>query len=135
MTNEQILAAVQADPELAALVPDTKTIAERLPATVELRQTLIGEGTFMDTIGAQKAADLLDQFDELAKTNNVLRRGLTLLYKANLDLALSSTRQMIDLLLDPEDAAKLKALAETSIPVTEFQVRCALLNNDGTWRV
>jgi len=136
MTHAEILAEVQAKPELIALLPNTQAIANALSiGKYSLRETIIGEGTFMDVIGDQKAADLLDNFDELAKTNNVLRRGLKLLYNTNLDLAKESTRRMLDTLLDPEDAAKLKSLAEYSDSVSEFEVRCALLNNDGTWRV
>ena len=136
MTNDEILQAVSANEELKNLLPDTGEIAKRLSVgLVEYRETFIGEGTFMEIIGDQKAADLLDSFDELAKTNNVLRRGLKLLYSANLNLALPSVRNMLDALLEPEDSAKLKALAEHPVEVSEYDVRCALLNDNGFWRV
>lgn len=136
MTKEEILQTVTDSEELKALLPDTEEIAKRLSVgKYDLRETTIGEGTLMDVLGAQHGADILDAMDELAKTNNVIRRGMKLLYEAKLDLALTSTRTMLDAVLSPEDAAKLKALAEYPITISEFDVRCALLNNDGTWRV
>jgi hypothetical protein len=136
MTKVEIYEAVNGNATLVAMLPDTQAIASALSVgRVDTRETLIGEGTFMNVVGAQTGADLLDAMDELAKTNNVLRRGMKLLYSGNLDVALPSTRGMLDALLPVEAATALKALAEYTVPVSEFDVRCALLNNDGTWRV
>jgi hypothetical protein len=100
-------------------------IAELLNAPkVVLTTCVIGEGTLMDVVGAQAGADVLDAMDELAKTNNVIRRGMKLLYEAKLDLALASTRMMIDAVLPVDEASALKGLAEQTVTagVTQQQV-------------
>jgi len=136
MTHEEILAAVQADPALIALVPDTQAIADTLSVgRVSLVSRRIGVGTVMDELGAPEGAALLKQFQGMVATDPVVEFGWFLLEKDNLDVGLSSTRTLFDALLPVEAANKLKALAEVPAPVSEFEVRCALLNDDGTWRV
>jgi len=136
MIHEEILAAVQTDPALVALVPDTQAIADALSAgrtkTVERMAEL---GTPMKYLGAEAGAALLDQMETLAATSPTVKWGFKLLERGQLDLGLDSTRAMLDTLLPAEAAAVLKSLAEVADPVSEFDVRCALLNNDGTWRV
>lgn len=136
MTHEEIFAAVQADPALVALVPNTQAIADALSVDRKrLIERKIGIGTVMDTLGAETGAALLKQFQGQIATDPVVEFGWFLLEKDNLDVGLPSTRAMLDSKLPAEASVKLKALAETSDPVSEFEVRCALLNNDGTWKV
>ena len=136
MTHAEILATVQAAPALVALIPDTQAIADALSVgrtkTVERMAEL---GTPMKYLGAEAGAALLDTMEALAATNPTVKWGFKLLEKGQLDLGLESTRYMLDQLLPPEAASVLKALAEVPETVSEFDVRCALLADDGTWRV
>lgn len=113
MTHAEIRAAIAANGwngmsagEIAELLNAPKTV---------LSACCIGEGTLMDVLGAQEGANLLDAMDELAKTNNIVKRGMKLLYEAKLDLSLTSTRHMLDALLPAEAASALKGLAEQTV--------------------
>lgn len=140
MTREEILVAVQARPDLIAMLPDTQAIADALSLdrkkTIERMAEL---GTPMKYLGAEAGAALLDTMEALSATNPTVKWGFKLLEKGQLDLGLESTRQMLDALLPVETygaaASVLKGLAEVPDPVSEFDVRCALLNDNGTWRV
>jgi hypothetical protein len=81
-------------------------------------------GTPMKYLGAEAGATLLETMSVLAETNVVVKWGLRLLERGELDLSLPSTRQMLDALLPPEAAAVLKALGEkvVSANVTLQQV-------------
>lgn len=144
MTHAEILAAVQADPALIALVPDTQAIANALSVgRVKTVERLAGKGTAMKYIGADSGAALLEAVSTMAKAEGAdlkLKWGWDLLEANELDLGLDSTRAILDGfatagVITQEEANILKGLAEVPDPVSEFEVRCALLNNDGTWRV
>lgn len=144
MTHAEILAAVQADPALVALVPDTQAIADALSVgRVKTVERLAGKGTPMKYIGADSGSALLEAVSTMAKAEGAdlkIKWGWDLLVNDQLDLGLDSTRTMLDSfatagVITQEESNILKGLAEVSDPVSEFEVRCALLNDDGTWRV
>ena len=92
-------------------------------------QTVRGEfyaslGTPMKYLGAEAGATLLETMTALAETNVVVKWGLKLLERGELDLGLDSTRDMLDALLPAEAAAVLKGLAESTVTagVTPQQV-------------
>lgn len=110
----------------------TKTpgkIAELLnaPQTV-LIERMIGVGTVLKYLGPVAGAAMLDQIAALCETDATVRWGWYLLERGELDVALDSTRAMLDALLPAEAAAVLKALAETTVTagVTWEQVRDAM---------
>ena len=96
-------------------------------------QTVRGEfyaslGTPMKYLGAEAGATLLETMAMLAESNPVVKWGLKLLERGELDLGLDSTRAMLDSLLPPDDAKKLKELAEVLVAdeVSWIDVRNAL---------
>ena len=111
-------------------------IAELLnvPKTV-LTERMIGIGTVLDVLGPAAGSALLEQFETLAQSDIVVKWGWKLLEKQMLDVGLASTRQFLHSALPPGAAGPLLALAEQPDPVSEYDVRRALLADDGTWRV
>ena len=147
MTQAEILAAVQADPALVALVPDTQAIADALSVgRKRLVERMAGRGTAMKYIGGDAGAALVEAIRVMAETEGTplkIKLSYELLLNNELDLGLPEVRDMLDYFaanesipgFTQEHANTLKALAEIDDPVSEFDVRRALLNDDGTWRV
>lgn len=136
MTHAEILQAVQADSALAALIPDTQAIAAALSVgRAAITERYIGIGTVLDVLGPVNGAALLEQFETLAASDIVVKWGWKLLEKQMLDVGLDSTRQFLQSALPVDAATALLSLAERPDPVSEIDVRRALLADDGTWRV
>lgn len=136
MTSDEIRAAIAADPELQALVPNTTALAERLSAgRVRLGTRMVNVGTVLDVLGPSEGAAVLDALDALRGTVSAVRWAFILLERNELDVALDSVRGQIDALtgvvFSPAAATALKALAERHDPVSEFAVRCAIYGDDG----
>jgi hypothetical protein len=147
MTHAEILAAVQARPELIALIPDTQAIADFLSVgRKRIIERLAGRGTAMKYIGGDAGATLVEAIRAMAETEGTplkIKLAYELLLVNELDLGLQEVRDMLDYFaanesivgFTQEHANILKGLAEIDAPVDEFEVRCALLNDNGTWRV
>jgi hypothetical protein len=147
MTQAEILAAVQADAGLSSLLPDTQAIANVLSVgRKRLIERLAGRGTAMKYIGGDAGAALVEAIRVMAETEGTplkIKLAYELLIANELDLGLQEVRDMLDYFavnesipgFTQEHANTLKGLAEVDDPVSEFDVRCALLNADGTWRV
>lgn len=140
MTSDEIRAAIAADPELRALVPNTTALAERLSAgRVRLETRMVNVGTVLDTLGPSEGAAVLDALDALRGTVSAVRWAFILLERNELDVSLNSVRGQIDALtgvvFSPAAAAALKRLAERPDPVSEFEVRSAIYADDGGLRV
>ena len=126
MTHSEIKAAILADQELSALLPDYGAVAAALSQShTVLQERMIGIGTVLKYLGPEAGGALLDQMQELTATNTTVKWGWYLLERELLDVGLESTRAMLDQLLPAEAAAALKALAETQVAsaVTWQQVR------------
>lgn len=76
---------------------------------------MAGLGTPMKYLGAEAGATLLETMTALAETNVVVKWGLKLLERGELDLSLDATRSMLDALLPAEASAVLKGLAESTV--------------------
>lgn len=140
MTSDEIRAAIAADPELRALVPNTTALAERLSAgRVRLETRMVNVGTVLDTLGPSEGAAVLDALDALRGTVSAVRWAFILLERNELDVSLNSVRGQIDALtgvvFSPAAAAALKRLAERPDPVSEFEVRSAIYADDGGLQV
>ena len=113
MTHNEIRDAVVAN---NWQLKPTGEIAELLNAPQTVRGTFMASlGTPMKYLGAEAGATLLETMAALAETNVVVKWGLKLLERGELDLGLDSTRDMLDALLPAEAAAVLKDLAESTV--------------------
>lgn len=140
MTSDEIRAAIAADAELRALVPNTAALAERLSAgRVRLETRMVNVGTVLDTLGPSEGAAVLDALDGLRDTISAVRWAFILLERNELDVSLDSVRGQIDALtgvvFSPAAATALKKLAERPDPVSEFEVRSAIYADDGGLQV
>lgn len=99
--------------QIAAVVSEGRT---------ELRERMIGIGTVLKYLGPINGAALLDQMEALKASNPAIKWGWYLLERGELDVALDSTRAMLDGLLPAEAAAALKALAGFPAPVSTQDV-------------
>jgi hypothetical protein len=73
-------------------------------------------------LGPTNGAALLDQMEALKASDPAIKWGWYLLERGELDVALDSTRAMIDALLPADAAAALKALAVYPAPVSTQEV-------------
>lgn len=140
MDATEIRAAIAADPALQALVPDTSAIAATLSVgRTRLESTFVGVGRVMDCLGPTEGAAVLDALDALRASSSPVKWAWLLLERGELDIALASVRAQIDALtpavFSPEQAEAIKTLAERPDPVSEFDVRVAIYNNDGSLKV
>lgn len=138
MTPTEIRVAIQADPALQALVPDTQAIADALSAGCTRVATRIGGiGTVLEALGPVDGATLLDTLDLLRATSSPVKWAWYLIERGELDFGSVATRGMIQQLqiggvLTAPQASSLLALAEVPDPVDEYTVRRAIYADDGS---
>lgn len=140
MTHDEIRAAIAADANLLVLLPDTTAIAAALSeGRTRLVSRMANFGTVLDTLGPVDGAAVLDTLDSLRASVSAIKWAFVLLERNELDLGLASVRGQIDALtgtvFTTEQATALKALAEQPEDVSEYDVRCAIYNDDGALRV
>ena len=126
--SAELLAGQDADAIAAAVNVGRTRIAPRLG----------GIGAVMETLGAVDGPLVLDALDSLKATLPAVRWGWVLLERGELDFGSTVTRQMIDGLvmggvMTEAQGLAIKALAEQPDPVTEFDVRCAIWADDGSY--
>ena len=136
MTHDEIRAAISADPDLQALVPDTEAIAAALSAgRVRYIETHIGVGTIIEALGLATANAVLDVIytaPDYRHVKPLLDQGRLRLDSAFVRDALQS---MVPSLLTQTQRDALVARAQVADPVSEFDVRCAIYNDDGSLKV
>lgn len=140
MDANEIRAAIAADPALQALVPDTSALAAALSqGRTQTVSTLVGVGRVMDCLGPTEGAAVLDALDGLRAVSSPVKWAWLLLERGELDVGLQSVRTQIDALtpavFTTAQAEAIKALAEHPEAVSEFDVRCAIYNDDGSLKV
>ena len=136
MTHDEIRSAIQADPALQALVPDTTALAAALSVgRTRVVRKLGGVGVVMEALGPDVGATVLDGLDALKATNSAVKWAWVLINRGELDFGSTATRAMITALLDEPVRSALLAIAEEPEAVSEFDVRVAIFNNDGSLRV
>lgn len=139
--RDSIVNRAKEDPEFAAVVAskDTTRIAEAYSAgRVRLTERLIGIGTVLSALGPVEGVALLDALEGLQSRNRLVYWAWFLLKEANLDVGNPVTRAQIQEfgnrgVITAEGVAKLLTLAELPNPIDEFDVRKALLADDGGW--
>ena len=155
MTNDEIRAAITADPALQALVPDTQALADalsvgrtkvvpRMTSARGLAELLAGGPVQAETIllkleGARDAM-LASADPAQSLMGSMLRRQLRFLDADGLDFGSPALRGMLDQfqaagILTAEDVTAVKTIGVVPDPVSEFEVRVAIFNHDGTLRV
>lgn len=118
---------------------DTQKIADALLARVTRVQTLIGKGTVLEVLGKDLGNLLCDLIESAAD----FRHTKQLLFNGWLDVSLNSVRSGLDDIVTANavtgftqaHADAIKALAERSSPVDEFEVRKACWSDSGQWLV
>jgi hypothetical protein len=137
MTPADIRAAIQADPALRSLVPDTQAIADVLSdGRTRVVTRLGGVGVVMEALGPEMGAAILDGLDAMRATSSPIKWAWVLIERGELDFGSPTTRAMIGQLRDagaiPEAAATaLLSIAEESDPIQEMDVRRAVFADDG----
>ena len=132
---------IETTPAARALLPDTQAIASLLSqGRTRLEATPIGFGSVLIVLGAEAGPAFLDALSALRSENPTLKWAWTLLERGELDVSTNLVREQLDLfvlssMLTTEQAAALKALAERPDPISEFAVRQAIYNDDGTLAV
>lgn len=97
-----------------------------------------GIGAVMETLGSVDGPAVLDALDALKGTVPAGKWGWVLLERGELDFGSTVTRQLIDGLvmggvMTEAQGLAIKALAEQPDPVSEFDVRCAIWADDGSY--
>lgn len=89
----------------------------------------IGFGTLLTTLGPEEGSQVLDAL-EAANQSGPLKWAWTLLERGELDVSVQATRIQIDALtgtiFTPEQATKIKALAETPVTISAYEVTKAM---------
>lgn len=138
MSPDNIRAAIQADPTLQALMPDTQAIAAALSVgRTRVAARLGGIGVVLEALGPEEGAAVLDTLDALKATSSPVKWAWVLINRGELDFGSPATRGMIQQLqiggaLTSSQAATLLALAEVPDPVDEMDVRRAIYADDGS---
>lgn len=93
----------------------------------EVRQTLGGIGTVLETLGPINGAALLDTLEAMSASVPAVKWAFVLINRGELDFGSSATRTMIDqLVTDPAAATALKAVAMYDAPVSVTEVAKAM---------
>lgn len=136
MTADEIRAAIVADPALQALVPDTVALAAALSVgRTRYEKTEIGVGTIIEVLGLATANTVIDVIygaPDYRHVKPLLDQGRMRLDSAFVRGALQS---MVPALLTQAQCDALIARSEVPDPVSEYVVRVAIYNDDGSLKV
>lgn len=136
MTHDEIRAAIGASPALQALVPDTLALADALSAgRTRWVETLIGVGTLIEVLDLAVANPVLDTIyaaPDYRHVRPLLDQGRLRLDSPFVRGALQS---MVPALLTQAQCDSLLTRAQVPDPVSEFEVRVAIYNDDGSLKV
>lgn len=129
MTSAEILAAVQASPELTAMAQagNTQGIADALSVgRTRLVPTEVGNGTILEVLDITKGNLLID----FIETHHDFRHVKPLVAQGRLRLDLPRTREtlrsLVPAVLSQDDVDALLACATTPDPITHTEVGAAI---------
>lgn len=137
MTRDELRALIAANPGMVALAhaepPQTQLIADTLSVgRVRWVQTEVGNGTILEVLGLTAGNALLDAING----NSDFRYVKPLVEEGRLRLDSALVRATLQALVGPvltqEQANALLARAQAPDPIGEFEVRCAVFNDDGS---
>jgi hypothetical protein len=142
MTPEEIRAAFAADTTLAQMIPDWQGIADILSAgRTKFVYAPAGKGDIIALTGFEVGNAFCDVIDN----DPTFRHVKHLLEAGRMDVSLPLTRMMIQsmvgvqlaegIFFTQEHANALYSLSIQADPVNEYEVRRAILNNDGSLAV
>lgn len=135
-TKEEIRGLINSDPETKALIPNTEAIAQRLSAgRVKYVHTEIGTGTIVEALGLSAGNQVLDVIynqPDYRHVKPLLDQGRLRLDSVFVRSALQS---MVPALITQEQCNALISRSETQDSISEFEVRCAIFNDDGSLAV
>lgn len=146
-TIDELRETIRNSPELMALVPDTQALADALSVgRTRLRSRPIGPGTILMSFPLGEGAILLETLAMIAANAEMdplklsIKWAMKLLDRAELDVGLKASRDQFAVLAQYgiiTDAQRdvLLSLGEEPDPASEFAVRCAIFNNDGSLAV
>jgi len=136
MTADEIRAAIAADPALQALVPDTVAIAAALSVgRMRWKHTEIGVGTIIEVLGLAAANPVLDAIyasPDYRHVKPLLDQGRL---RLDSEFVRGALQTMVPALLTQAQRDALVARAAVADPVSEYDVRVAIYNDDGSLRV
>ena len=135
-TKEEIRGLINSDPEVKALLPNTGAIAQRLSqGRVKYVHTEIGTGTIIEALGLAPGNQVLDVIynqQDFRHVKPLLDQGRLRLDSAFVRAALQS---MVPALITQQQCDTLIGRTEQPDPISEFEVRCAVFNDDGSLKV
>jgi hypothetical protein len=137
VTPQAIREAIEADPALRALLPDSQAIAEALSAgRTRANSALIGNGLILATIGLTAGNALLDALnstEEIRYVKPLLEQGRL---QVSSPLVAGALAQLVSAsVITQGEADALIELGREPDPVPELDVRRALWADDGTMLV
>lgn len=150
MTAAEIRAAIEAAPQISALMPDTAAIAAGLSeGRTRLAERMVTERRILSALGVIAGAAFLDALDTfadaalppehpLAAYHSGIRRAIGWLKTDDgIDIGDAASQAMLTILaqagiVDATSAEAVKALALVPDPISEFDVRRAVFADDGT---
>ena len=134
MTSEEIRSAIAANPLLQGLVPNTEAIASSLSqGRTRPNGRELGNGTILETVGLTAGNALLDVLmrdnpaSQFRHVKPLLEQGRLIVSSA---LVTQTLQAMVPTVLTQEQAESLIALGQDPDPVSEFDVRRAIYNDD-----
>lgn len=135
-TKEEIRGLINSDQEVKTLLPNTEAIAQRLSqGRVKYVHTEIGVGTIIESFGLTSGNQVLDVIYGLPDYRHVkplLDQGRLRLDSAFVRNALQS---MVPSLITQDQYDSLISRSEQPDLISEWDVRCAIFNDDGSLAV
>lgn len=150
MSPEEIRAAILERPDVKALLPDTRAVAEALSiGRLQRQETLITERRVLSVLGVVVGGEFLDALDAFASTvldsahplaayQSGIRRAIGWLKTEDgIDVGDATSQAMLEALaqagvVTSVSADAIRALAYAPSPLLEFDVRRAVFADDGS---
>lgn len=112
---------------------DPAAIAEAAPGIVMSKTTAFGKGHVLSVLGMDAGNAFLDVID----TDPAYRHVKDILARESFDMGLdvskAGVQAMVPTIITQDQADLLIALGEDVVPVSEYDVRCALWDASGNW--
>jgi hypothetical protein len=151
MNRDEIRAAILADPNLKAMIPNWEAIANALPPEITLREVFVTERGIVNVLGIIEGeiflqalegfatADLPDEHP-LKPYQPGIARQIAWLKRDGVDVGSAVVRMLLDTMtlvniVTPQAAQAIKNIAEVRTPINEFEVRKAVMNDDGSFAI
>lgn len=146
---DDLRSEILADPDLLALLPDSEAIAAALPPRITIGEAFVTERGVVAALGIEPGEAFLKALEDFAESTAehplathrpAIRRQIAWLKRDGIDVGSTPARVMISALvttgvLNEAAADTILRLAEVHTQVTEFEVRQAIWNDDGSQAV